>query len=179
MTQRDVKSGSWRRWLPVLVASLLVAAFGTALLRGNGEPKSPLVGKPAPAFSLVTLDGRPFDLKNYLGRPVILKFWASWCVPCRQEAPLLGEFAREATNLTMVGVVFSDRPDPARAFVKEFAAPYMNVLDPQSSVAIDYGVSGIPETFFIDAQGIIQQKHSGPFTRDALWASARSIGVLL
>ena len=106
-----------------------------------------------------------------------MNFWASWCVPCRQEAPLLGEFAREATNLTMVGVVFSDRPGPACAFIKEFAVPYVNVLDPQSRVAIDYGVGGIPETFFIDAKGVIRGKHSGPLSHDALWASARSIGV--
>jgi len=151
--------------------------FGLALLRGNGEPTSPLVGKPAPTFKLVTLDGKAFELKHDLGRPMILNFWASWCVPCRQEAPLLGEFAHAAINLTMVGGLFSDRPDPARAFVKEFAVPYVNLLDPQSRVAIDYGVSGIPETFFIDAQGVVREKHSGPFTHDALWASARSIGV--
>ena len=177
MTEPHVRTAGRTRWLGPGIALILVAAFGTALLRGNGEPNSPLVGKPAPAFSLVSLEGQPFELKHFLGHPVILNFWASWCVPCRQEAPLLGEFAREATNLTMVGVVFSDRPDPARAFVKEFAVPYVNVLDPQSRVAIDYGVSGIPETFFTDALGVVRVKHSGPFTHDALWASARAIGV--
>lgn len=177
MAEPQVRMASRTRWLAPGIALILVSAIGTALLRGNGEPNSPLVGKPAPAFSLVTLDGQPFELRRYRGHPVILNFWASWCVPCRQEAPLLGEFAREATNLTMVGVVFSDRPDPARAFVKEFAVPYVNVLDPQSRVAIDYGVSGIPETFFTDALGVVRVKHSGPFTHDALWASARAIGV--
>jgi cytochrome c biogenesis protein CcmG/thiol:disulfide interchange protein DsbE len=173
----QVRRTRWTRWLAPGAGLILVAALGTALLRGNGEPNSPLIGKPAPAFSLLTLDGSRFELRQHLGRPVILNFWASWCVPCRQEAPLLAEFAREPTNLTMVGVIFSDRPDPARAFVKEFAVPYVNLLDPQSRVAIDYGVSGIPETFFIDAQGVVQEKRSGPLTHDALRTSARSIGV--
>ena len=177
MKEPQVRTVGRTRWLAPGVALILVAAFATALLRSNGKPNSPLVGKPAPAFRLVTLEGQPFELKQYLGHPVILNFWASWCVPCRQEAPLLSEFAREATNLTMVGVVFSDRPGPARAFIKEFAVPYVNVPDPQSRVAIDYGVSGIPETFFIDAQGVVREKRSGPLTHDALWASARSIGV--
>lgn len=90
---------------------------------------------------------------------------------------MLAEFAREARNLTMVGVVFQDQPDAARAFVREFAVPYPSVIDRQSRVAIDYGVAGIPETFFIDASGVIREKHSGPFTRDNLWNSARRIGV--
>ena len=177
MAGPQVRTASRTRWLAPGIALTVVAACGIALLRGSGEPNSPLVGKPAPAFRLVSLEGQPFELKHFLGHPVILNFWASWCVPCRQEAPLLSEFAREATNLTMVGEVFSDRPDPARAFIKEFAVPYINILDPQSRMAIDYGVSSIPETFFIDAQGVVREKHSGPLTHDALWASARSIGV--
>ncbi|MEW6420620.1 MULTISPECIES: TlpA family protein disulfide reductase [Deinococcus] len=166
-----------RRWLPPVLAALVVTVLAVALLRPSKGIESPLVGKPAPDFTLVTLDGQAFRLRDHLGGPVIVNFWASWCIPCREEAPMLGEFARDARNLTMVGVVFQDQPDAARAFVREFAVPYPGVIDRQSRTAIDYGVGGIPETFFIDANGVIQEKHNGPFTREALWASARRIGV--
>lgn len=166
-----------RRWLPPVLAAVVVAVLAVALLRPSRTPQSPLVGKPAPDFTLVTLDGQPFQLQDHLGQPLVVNFWASWCVPCREEAPMLGEFARDAQNLTMVGVVFQDQPDAARAFVREFAEPYPSVVDRQSRVAIDYGVAGIPETFFIDASGVIREKHSGPFTREDLWNSARRIGV--
>ncbi|GAA5512325.1 thiol:disulfide interchange protein CycY [Deinococcus carri] len=160
-----------------MLAAVVVAVLAVALLQPNKGPASPLVGKPAPDFTLITLDGKPFRLRDHLGEPVVVNFWASWCIPCREEAPLLGEFARDARNLTMVGVVFQDQPEAARAFVREFAVPYPSVLDPQSRVAIDYGVAGIPETFFIDTNGVVQEKHNGPFTPEALRASARRIGV--
>ncbi|MGI8746725.1 MAG: TlpA family protein disulfide reductase [Deinococcus sp.] len=160
-----------------MLAAIIVALLAVALLRPSTGVKSPLVGKSAPDFTLVTLDGQPFRLRDPLGQPVIVNFCASWCVPCRQEAPLLGEVARGAQNRAMVGVVFQDQPDAARAFMREFAVPYPSVMDRESRVAIDYGVAGIPETRFIDAEGIIREKHSGPFTRDELWKSARRIGV--
>ncbi|QBY07497.1 redoxin domain-containing protein (plasmid) [Deinococcus metallilatus] len=165
------------RWLPPVLAALLVAVLAAALLRPSGAPPSPLIGKSAPDFTLTTLDGQTFRLRDHLGGPVIVNFWASWCIPCREEAPLLGEFARAARNLTLVGVTFQDQPDAAQGFVREFAVPYPSVVDRQSRAAIDYGVAGIPETYFIDAGGVVREKHTGPFTREALWESARRIGV--
>ncbi|GGO33218.1 TlpA family protein disulfide reductase [Deinococcus humi] len=171
------RPGGVRRWLPPLLAAAVVVTLAVALLKPSKGVESALLGQPAPDFTLVTLDGQPFRLQDHLGQPMVVNFWASWCVPCREEAPMLAEFAREARNLTMVGVVFQDQPDAARAFTREFAVPYPSVIDRQSRVAIDYGVAGIPETFFIDASGVIREKHSGPFTRDNLWNSARRIGV--
>lgn len=106
-----------------------------------------------------------------------MNFWASWCIPCREEAPLLTQLATSARNLTLVGVVFQDQSEAARAFVREFDVPFPSVIDPQSRVAINYGVGGIPETVFIDAQGVVREKHSGPFAWEDFWASARRIGV--
>lgn len=170
-------TGGLRRWLPPVVAAVVVVALSVALLRPSHTPASPLVGKPAPDFALLTLAGRPFRLRDHHGGPVVVNFWASWCVPCREEAPLLVDFARAARNLTMVGVVFQDQPAAARAFEQEFAVPYPSVVDVELRTAINYGVAGIPETFFIDAEGVVQEKRTGPLTRETLWASARRIGV--
>ena len=168
---------SWRRWLAPLGAAVLVAVLAVALLRGGTSGTSPLVGKPAPDFTLTTLDGRTFRLRDHLGRPMIVNFWASWCVPCREEAPYLRELANDAGNLSLVGVVFQDKPEAARAFVSEFALPFPSVIDSQSRTAIDYGVSGVPETFFIDGRGVIVDKQGGPFTREDLRARARRLGA--
>lgn len=151
--------------------------LAVALLRGGEETPAPLIGQPAPDFTLVTLDGQRFRLRDHLGQPILVNFWASWCVPCREEAPLLGELAKSARNLTLVGVVFQDQPNAARNFVKEFKLPFPSVLDPRLSAAIDYGVSGVPESFLIDARGIVREKRSGAFTREALLESVRRLGV--
>lgn len=168
---------AWKRWLPPVLAASVVAALAAALLRPNSGPSSPLIGKPVPAFTLVTLSGQSLSLGGQGGGPAVINFWASWCVPCREEAPLLREFAQKARNVRVVGVIFQDQPEAARAFEQEFAIPYPSVLDPQSRTAIDFGVAGVPETFFIDAQGIVQAKQSGPLTRDSLRLNARKIGA--
>lgn len=155
----------------------MVVALSVALLRPSHTPASPLVGKAAPDVALTTLAGQPFRLRDHRGGPVVVNFWASWCIPCREEAPLLVDFARSARNLTLVGVVFQDQPEAARAFEREFAVPYPSVIDTELRIAVDYGVAGIPETFFIDGRGVVQEKLSGPLTREVLWASARRIGV--
>lgn len=170
-------SASWKQWLPPVLAAGVVAALAAALLKPNARPGSPLIGQPVPAFTLVTLSGQALSLGGQADKPAVINFWASWCVPCREEAPLLREFAQQARNVRVIGVVFQDRADAARAFEQEFAVPYPSVLDPQSRTAINFGVAGIPETFFVDAQGVVQAKHSGPLNRDSLRLNARKIGV--
>lgn len=163
--------------MPPLLAAGVVAALATALLRPSAGPGSPLIGQAVPAFTLLTLSGQPLSVGGAGGRPVVINFWASWCVPCREEAPLLRELAQEARNIRVVGVVFQDRVETARAFEQQFAIPYPSVLDPQSQTAINFGVAGVPETFFVDAQGVVQAKQSGQLTRDSLSANLRKIGV--
>ena len=158
-----------------------MAALGVGLLRGNGgQVGGPLVGKPAPAFSLQTLNGGTLSLASLKGRPVVLNFWASWCVPCRQEAPLLRDLSEKQTagGLAVVGVVFSDKNLTAvRAFVQEYALAYPSLLDPKLDTAIGYGVSGVPETFFIDKAGTVRGYDQGGLTRERLSAGLDKIGV--
>ncbi len=172
----------WRRFLPPLIAAALVVALGFGLLRTNGgQVGGPLVGKPAPDFTLQTLNGGTISLASLKGRPVVLNFWASWCVPCRDEAPQLRDLSEKqsAGGLAVVGVVFSDKNLSAvKGFVQEYALAYPSLLDPQLNTSIAYGVSGVPETFFIDRQGVVRGYDQGGLTRERLTAGLGKIGVV-
>ena len=171
-----------RRFLPPLIAAVLVVGLGFGLLRTNGgQVGGPLVGKPAPAFTLQTLNGGTISLASLKGRPVVLNFWASWCVPCRDEAPQLRDLSEKQTagGLAVVGVVFSDKNLAAvKSFVQEYALAYPSLLDPQLDTSIAYGVSGVPETFFIDRQGVVRGYDQGGLTRERLTAGLGKIGVV-
>ncbi|MFC4452206.1 TlpA disulfide reductase family protein [Deinococcus sonorensis] len=174
-------SSPLRRVLPPLIAAVLVVLLGLGLLRSNGQQEGgPLVGKAAPNFTLTTLDGGTLSLASLKGRPVVLNFWASWCVPCRSEAPLLRELSERQTagGLAVVGVVFSDKDLKAvRQFVGEYGLAYPSLLDPKLDTAINYGVSGVPETFFVDPQGVVRGYDQGGLTRERLTAGLQTIGV--
>jgi len=134
------------------------------------EVPSPFIGKPAPAFELAQLHApeRRFAHKDMAGKVWMLNVWASWCVACRQEHPLLVELAKRKT-LPIVGLNYKDEPGDAKAWLKQFGDPYaLSVIDRDGRVGIDYGVYGVPETFVIDRQGVIRHKHIGPITPDAL-----------
>jgi cytochrome c biogenesis protein CcmG/thiol:disulfide interchange protein DsbE len=111
-----------------------------------------------------TLDGFSFDLASLRGQPVVLNFWASWCGPCRDEFPLLRErmTALSATEgLTVVGVLYKDQPEPARAFADQFGADWETVLDPTGDIAKRYLVVAPPQTYFIDRAGVVRDRHIG------------------
>ncbi|WP_424949923.1 TlpA family protein disulfide reductase [Deinococcus sp.] len=170
-----------RRFLPPVIAAALVVALGFGLLRSNGAVEGPLVGKAAPNFTLQTLNGGTISLASLKGRPVVLNFWASWCVPCRDEAPQLRDLSEKQTpnGLAVVGVVFSDKNLKAvNSFVKEYALAYPSLLDPQLNTSIAYGVSGVPETFFIDKAGVVRGYDQGGLTRERLTAGLGRIGVV-
>ncbi len=171
-----------RRVLPPVIAAALVVALGFGLFRSsNGQVGGPLVGKPAPAFTLQTLNGGTLSLASLKGKPLVLNFWASWCVPCRDEAPVLRDLSEKqsANGLAVVGVVFSDRNLKAvNAFVQEYALAYPSLLDPKLNTSIAYGVSGVPETFFIDKAGIVRGYDQGGLTRERLTAGLSKIGVV-
>jgi len=153
-------------WLPLVIGLALAVPLIWIFARGfSFDPKdvaSPLIGKPAPAFSLTPLDGgAPVSLDALRGQPIVINFFASWCVPCRQEhaeltmaSRLLGDRAR------FVGVIYEDEPDAIRAWVRHQAYP--TLIDPGGHTAIAYGVYGVPETFFIGADGVIVDKVKGP-----------------
>jgi cytochrome c biogenesis protein CcmG/thiol:disulfide interchange protein DsbE len=145
-------------------------------LRVNWEGKViPLRARPAPELRVALLPTDQgargeLDLAALRGQPVVVNFWASWCQPCRDEAPLLERFAAEygPRGVAFVGVNVWDSADKARAFLDEFGVSYVNGVDARGSAAVDYGLTGLPETFFIDRQGQIVGKFVGPISERAL-----------
>lgn len=131
---------------------------------------SPLVGQPAPAFELESLDGETVSLADYAGRPVIVNFFASWCIPCREEIPLLVRVRDEhaADGLEVLGIVHDDGPQAAAAFAAGYGADWPMLLDPDDAAWRAYGGQLMPVTFYIDREGIVRAVSFGPPPPDAL-----------
>ncbi len=138
---------------------------------------SPLVGQPAPTFTLADLDGTVHRLADSRGRPVVINFWATWCQPCVVEHPVLVAGARHYSGrVDFIGIVYQDQPDLIRQFIAERGSWGPALIDPGSEVAIAYGVYGAPETFFLDSEGTIVEKSTGLVTPQVL---ERILGQLL
>ena len=134
------------------------------------EVPSPLIGKPAPAFALPRLDDPTQTVKreDLLGKVWVMNVWASWCAPCREEHPLVVAFARER-KVPVIGLNYKDRPGDARTWLERLGNPYVaTLIDFDGKVGIDFGVYGVPETFVIDAQGVVRFKHVGVLTRQVI-----------
>jgi cytochrome c biogenesis protein CcmG/thiol:disulfide interchange protein DsbE len=154
----------WRRLVVTLAVVLaVVALLAYGFTRDPRYIPSPLIGREAPPFQITLLDGHPYRLEDLRGKAVFLNFWASWCPPCRVEAgDLEAAWQRwRDKEVLFLGVSIQDGEENARIFLREFGVSYPNGLDSPGKVAIDYGVWGIPETFFIDPQGRITYKHVG------------------
>ena len=169
------------RWL---VVPIVVLPLGWLLFTGfERDPRaiaSPLIGQPAPAWSQTTLDGDTLSADDLAGRPYVVNFWASWCVPaCVDEHPVLSAAHHEhGDEMAMVGVLVNDDAGSARAFLDRYGDPgYPTVLDDAGRLAIDFGVTGPPETFFVDADGIVRDKHTGPLDDESIARRLASIGV--
>ena len=129
---------------------------------------SPLIGKPAPNFSLSRLDDptRRFSPSELLGKPWILSVWASWCGSCREEHPLLVGLSQRS-DVTLVGLDYKDERTDAQNWLRQFGNPYvLSVSDTDGRTGIDYGVYGVPETYVIDRTGVIRYKHIGPVSAE-------------
>lgn len=159
-------------FVPLLLFALVAGYFlwGLVTDRNPSQVPSALIDKPVPAFELPPVDGldRPglatADLRN--GEVALVNFFASWCLPCRTEHPLLMELA-EVDGVRVLGINYRDRPEDARRWLGEFGNPYERVgADDRGRTAIDFGVSGVPETFVIDREGRIRHQHIGPLTDD-------------
>ncbi len=152
--------------LPLAVFLVLVAFLAIGLKLNPREVPSPLIGKPAPAFRVPTLDdgARTLARDDLLGKVWLLNVWASWCVSCREEHPVLVELAKRKV-VPIYGLNYKDgRPDAMR-WLSEWGNPYVaSAFDPEGRVGIDFGVYGVPETFVIDQAGVIRHKHIGPLT---------------
>lgn len=153
----------WRYFLPVVAVLGVLALLGYGMTR---EPKyipSPLIARPAPSFTLSLFGGATLRLEELRDKVVFLNFWASWCPPCRAEARTLEAAWRKyrEQGVVFVGVNIQDKEESAREFLAEFGITYPNGIDRGARIAIEYGVWGLPETFFIDRDGRITYKHVG------------------
>jgi cytochrome c biogenesis protein CcmG, thiol:disulfide interchange protein DsbE len=159
----------------VLAIGLLVVLplLGVLVLNIGRDPhafNSPMIGRPAPVFTLPAVGGgAPVSLAALRGRPVVINFWATWCVPCYEEHATLVAAAREAgDSVQFLGVVYEDEPDNVAAFLSRQGNAYPSLMDDDGKTAMSYGVYGVPETFFVDAQGRIAAKYTGPLRPDLL-----------
>ena len=159
------------RWsLPLAIFAVILAFLFVGLFRDPREVPSPLIGKPAPAFSLAQLHQpeRTLSTDDMRGQVWLLNVWASWCVSCRVEHPLLVDLAK-ANLVPVIGLNYKDRREDGLAWLAERGDPYKtSIVDADGRVGIDFGVYGVPETFVIDKAGIIRYKQIGPITVDAL-----------
>ena len=169
------------RWL---LLPLVVLPVGWLLFTGLGhDPKlipSPLVGKPMPAFVGTTLAGDRFSSADLAGKPAIVNFWASYCIPsCVDEHPVLLDLAeRRGDEVQLVGVLVNDTPDGARGFLARYGqVSWPTVLNTDGGISIDYGVTGPPETFFVDARGVVVARHVGPLTAAVVARELAALGV--
>jgi len=153
--------------LPFLVFGLIAVALGVGLTLKPSEIPSALINKPVPEFSLPPVKGRTdgfssADLKT--GKPSLVNVFASWCIPCRAEHPILTAFAKRGVA-PLYGLNYKDKPDAARAFLDELGDPFTKIgADLNGRVSIDWGVYGVPETFVVSGDGRIIYKHIGPMT---------------
>jgi len=163
----------YRRFIPLLIVFAIFAVF-FKMMGGDRNPKeikSVLIDKPAPAFSLPALaEGgaaiTEADLKT--GKPILVNFFASWCVPCRAEHDNLMKLADEL-NIPIIGIAYKDDPKRSLAFLDELGTPFTKTAqDRDGRVGIDWGVTGVPETFLIDGDGIIRYRHWGPIVGDSM-----------
>jgi cytochrome c biogenesis protein CcmG/thiol:disulfide interchange protein DsbE len=159
----------WLGLLLVVIGGVVAAEIATS---GGGQGS-----RPAPALPTQVLSGPRVDLASLRGRPAVVNFWASWCGPCKQEAPELRRFAQGIGHrASLIGVDWNDRPDNARAFIAQSHWSYPVLRDPTGGVGNAYGLNGLPTTFVLDSRGRIVQKLQGPQTVSSLNQAVASAG---
>jgi cytochrome c biogenesis protein CcmG/thiol:disulfide interchange protein DsbE len=156
--------------IPLILFVILVGFLAVGLSRDPQEIPSPLIGKQAPAFELPQLGDpqKTFSPESMKGQPWILNVWASWCVACREEHPVLVELGKQDVA-PIIGLDYKDKRDDAMTMLARQGNPYLlSAFDANGRVGIDYGVYGVPETYIIDKAGVIRFKHIGPITMELL-----------
>jgi cytochrome c biogenesis protein CcmG, thiol:disulfide interchange protein DsbE len=172
-TKTAPRTSRWMMALPLVAFAALAAIFWFRL--GSGDPSripSALIGHPAPPTALPALEGLVnngaqvpgLDPSMFKGKVSVVNVWASWCVPCHDEAPLFTELGRDS-RLQMVGINYKDAPDNARRFLGRYGNPFGIVgVDANGRASIEWGVYGVPETFIVGREGTIVYKMVGPVT---------------
>jgi cytochrome c biogenesis protein CcmG/thiol:disulfide interchange protein DsbE len=157
--------------LPLGIFVVLVALLAVGLNLNPREVPSPLVGKPAPDFTVPQLNAadKTFSPKEMLGKVWLFNVWASWCVSCRDEHPVIVEYAKAGKLPVVVGLNYKDKREDGLRWISRFGDPYLlSAFDADGRVGIDYGVYGVPETYLIDKAGVIRFKQIGPITPEVL-----------
>ncbi len=154
--------------LIIILASMLALGLMIGSCSSSTPAQGPSVGKLAPDFQLYSLDGQAMSLSDFQGKPVLLNFWATWCNPCRFEMPFFQEIYKGAADseLIMLAVDLGENPSRVKEFVEEFGLSFTILLDADGKVAQQYNIRGIPATFFIDKDGIIQSVRIGAFSNE-------------
>jgi cytochrome c biogenesis protein CcmG/thiol:disulfide interchange protein DsbE len=168
-TDRGAEANPWTARLVALMVATVVLGLLSLFLWGLGKRSlgtvgtAPLAPRPAPAFALALFDGGTFELAQAGGKPLLINFWASWCVPCEEEALALERGSRRyAGRVAFLGIDVQDTEPNARAFVRRFGVTYPNGRDANGDIAVEYGMSGVPETYLIDRAGRLARKWQGP-----------------
>jgi cytochrome c biogenesis protein CcmG/thiol:disulfide interchange protein DsbE len=182
-TDKAPRASRWLMALPLIAFTALAGIFWFRL--GSGDPSripSALIGHPAPQTALPALDGLTnngaqvpgLDPASFKGKVSVVNVWASWCIPCHDEAPLLTELGKD-TRLQVVGINYKDTPENARRFLGRYGNPFGIVgVDGNGRAAIEWGVYGVPETFIVGRQGTIVYKMVGPVTPDNINTELRA-----
>lgn len=164
----------WGRW--IVVASLvgILAILGFSLVRASAGQVD---RGPAPDFELTTFDGQLIRLSDQRGKVLVINFWASWCIPCREEAPVLEATWRayRDSGVVFIGVDYLDTEREALAYIEEFDLTYPNGPDLGTRIAQAYRIQGVPETFFVDRSGMLRGVHIGPITEPQLEARIETL----
>jgi len=164
------KSAIWRFVLPAIVFAGIATLFAVSLRRDKETLPSPFIGKPAPGFSLPSLqdDSKTVSTADYAGKPYVVNVWGSWCIGCRHEHETLLQISKRG-ELPIVGLNWRDDRADAIRWLQQLGDPYVATAnDSEGRTAIDWGVYGAPETFLIDANGIVLHKHVAPLTME-IW----------
>ena len=173
---------NWKRSLIGLgIAAPIVLLLGYGLTRDPRFIASPLPGRAAPEFALPSLEaGDSITLSSLRGSVVVVNFWASWCIPCRDEHPILLEASRayQPKGVKFIGIAYNDKPDDSRRWLQELGKDYPSLIDQGARTAIDYGISGVPETFILDKQGVVAFKKFGPITANEITQKLDSLLAL-
>lgn len=161
------------------LAALAAVVFSVGFGRDPSVVRAMLIDKPAPPLSGITLDGAPLNLRDYRGKVVLVNIWASWCIACRAEHPVLAAAQRglAGRGLQIIGVDMSDKLADAKSFLTEMGGEaYPSVRDPNAQIAVSWGTFGVPETYVVDRTGIIREKTVGAVTPD--WIGAHVLPLL-
>jgi cytochrome c biogenesis protein CcmG/thiol:disulfide interchange protein DsbE len=171
----------------ILIPAAIVALLA-GLLAALLTPQQPantstatVTSKPAPGFTLKTLEGETLTLAQFKGKPVVLNFFASWCGPCKDEAPMLAAAAQEFKDVVFLGIAYNDKLDKAKEFRDNYDLRFPIAMDDDTDAgraSVNYALFSVPETYYIDREGIIQHHNPGPITRADLEAGLKTIGAL-